>query len=363
MSAPSKQASEWVYDRVPVKTTRRLWRAGAAVLLLCGLVLPGGEARGEAEPEEVYESEPSDGEAEQVEAPNEEDEARLQARALAGEGLDLVAAGDYQAALGKLDAADRLVPAPTLKLEAARCLDRLGRMLEAAAKYREVIQFELVGDVPPVHREARSTAVAELAALQRQIPRLSIVLRTDATGMPEVRLDGAVLDAKERLREQRLDPGQHVVAATVGGLSASETVVIARGEQREVVLWLMRPAPPPPPAAPEATGSGWTTAGWIALGLGGAGLVAGGIAGAVVLARDDGLAERCPGNVCPPDAHDDARSFNTIRGLSSAGLIFGAVGVAAGVTFLLLAPAPSQPHAVSLSLEATGNGLGIRGSF
>ncbi|MEM9874426.1 MAG: hypothetical protein AAF928_06000, partial [Myxococcota bacterium] len=57
---------------------------------------------------------------------------RATARKLAGQAIALMDAEDYEAALDAFREADTLVPAPTLKIRIARCLDALDRMQEAA---------------------------------------------------------------------------------------------------------------------------------------------------------------------------------------------------------------------------------------
>src|ERR1700677_681378 len=58
------------------------------------------------------------------------------ARSIALDALALFDKGDFAAALEKFNRADDLVHAPTMSLNAARCLEKLGRLVEAHERYR-----------------------------------------------------------------------------------------------------------------------------------------------------------------------------------------------------------------------------------
>jgi hypothetical protein len=271
---------------------------------------------------------------------------RNQARKLAGEALDLFKAGDFDAALQKFTQADALVPAPTLKVRAARCLDKLGRMREAAERYREVIAIELKPFSPRVHIEAREEAVAELAKLIAATPRLTVLLAGETNAEPRVTIDAKSLGTAVG-QEQLLDPGFHSVTVTVGTIVVEKTVTLERGGSEKVVLGLP-PAPATaddpaasPVASPYGDGqatSGLATGGWVLTGLGGAGLAVGAI-GTALLYRDKGALEtQCPTGVCfsdDPAGVALSERFNRERVVASAGLIGGGVLAGAGVSLLV----------------------------
>ncbi|MBW2528042.1 MAG: hypothetical protein JRI23_27925 [Deltaproteobacteria bacterium] len=270
---------------------------------------------------------------------------RWTARKLGGEGMDLFAAGDYGAALEKFAAADELVPAPTLKLRIARCLDKLDRMLEAAATYRSVIETELDRRAPAVHRKARKDAVPELAALREQIPTVRVIVKGPGAETAAVTIDGESLPADALGKKHELDPGTYVIEAERldDGAVEKRQIVLSREQHEEVILRLPSDKTPGPTRTPEVAladddGAAWRLAGWIAVGVGGAALSVGSAVGVVVLVEEQDLLERCADRQCPPDAHDDAEQFDTLRIVSTVGLVAGGVGVAAGVTMLLLAP-------------------------
>jgi hypothetical protein len=272
---------------------------------------------------------------------------RSQALELAGEAMDLVDAGDFRAALGKFEQADGLVPAPTLKLEMARCLDRLDRLLDAAAKYREVIATELTSKSPAPHHEARKAAVKELQALLEQIPTLTVTVLGAGADDAGVRLGERTLEKSELGQKLSLDPGSYVVEAVAGERRDDEAVTLGRREHKQVALELEAPeVEPVEPVPVEADGGGLRAAGWVSIALGGAALSVGSILGVVVLTEESGLLERCPERQCPPEAHDDARAFDRMRIGSTAALIVGGAGVAVGIVVLLAAPSAQGDVAI-----------------
>jgi len=96
------------------------------------------------------------------------------------------------------------------------------------------------------------------------------------------------------------------------------------------------------------------THGWIAIGLGGALLVAGAITGGMALDLDADLEERCAGGVCQPEDHDDLDTRNSLATSSTVLLGAGALVAAAGVV-VLAAFAPREADAepaVSVSADA-----------
>lgn len=288
---------------------------------------------------------------------------RQAALKLGGEALDLYAAGDYAAALEKFQKADGIVPAPTLKLHVARCLDKLDRMKEAAEVYRDVIATELKADSPAVHREARKKAVPELAGLLEQMPTASVVVKGPGAAEAQLTMDGQSLDVSLVGEKMSLDPGHYRFDAVAGERKITREIDLARGQNERVVLHLPgNDEPDEPIVVPDEEEStmAWQIGGWAAVGLGGAGIVVGAVLGGLVLSEESDLEARCPNRQCPPSAHDDANSFDAKRIGSTIAFIAGGVFAAAGVTILLLAPSGSDAEA---SLMVGPGFVGLEGSF
>ncbi|MBI4701374.1 MAG: hypothetical protein HY744_09480 [Deltaproteobacteria bacterium] len=269
---------------------------------------------------------------------------RAMARKLAGEAIDLVKAGDCASASRKFDEADRLVPAPTLKIEAARCLAKIDRLLEAADRYRATIATELKPWAPRVHHDARKAAVPELAQLLEQVPSIEVTVE-GATGREVVVLvDGTRVDDASLGESRQVNPGTYTFEARSGIRLVSRQINLRRGEHAKVLLRLPPPSPDepagpaPPGAPPPAPGGPWRAVGWSAVAIGGAGLSVWSIAGLVAMGQEQDLLDRCAERKCPPEAHDDARAYATTKAVSTAGFVVGLVGLAAGTGILLFAP-------------------------
>ncbi len=270
------------------------------------------------------------------------------ARKLAGEALDLFKAADYSAALGKFEQAHRLVPAPTLAVRVARCLDKLGRMKDAGAHYRMVIALELKPFAQKVHVEAREDAVTELAKLNAATPRLTVVLSGPVRARGGVSVDGHPAEAA--LGEAwLLDPGVHEVSVTLDGAALSKTVVLERGKSERLEFRVPSPAEADGASATfDGTGTvpveknsrskSLDTAGWVLTGLGGAGLVVGALGTGLLYSHKATLDSRCPGGACysdDPVGVTLANAYNRERVVASVGWIGGGALSAIGVALLV----------------------------
>jgi hypothetical protein len=309
------------------------------------------------------------------------DSTRAAARKLGEEANALFAAGDYAAALDKYNRADALVSVPTLGVRAARCLVKLGRLVEASERYLAVTRMEVAPKAPKVHREALADAEEERRALLPRIPAVLIKVAGSSEGS-EVVLDGKPVPAALLGVEQPIDPGTHRVEVRRGDRVASQELSIAEGEKKQLSLTPPEAAPlaPQPATEPSAQtpgagiapdrgqpGSGLRTLGWVALGVGAVGVLAGTATGAIALANMSALDEDCPDRQCPPSQWDDVESYDKLRTYSTIGFTVGVVGLAAGTVLLLAAPSEKSARPATLrpwaGIDRNGAGVGLSASF
>src|SRR4051794_32634489 len=105
-------------------------RALSAILVLSALLV-GSPAQAQA----------------QAQTPVPADDApRNSARLLADEAKELFERGQFDGALDRYRRAEALVRVATLGVRIARCLDKLGRLNEAAEKYLAVLRVDLPKD-------------------------------------------------------------------------------------------------------------------------------------------------------------------------------------------------------------------------
>jgi hypothetical protein len=127
---------------------------------------------------------------------------------------------------------------------------------------------------------------------------------------------------------------QHVPAPDMEDAPPDEVAPVAEAPKVEV-----RPAPVAAADGPLDTGRTQRTVGWVALGVGGVGLVAGSVTGIMTLTSAcAGL--RGTGKTCPTS---DARAADTTGAISTVSFVVAGVGVAGGLVLLITAPSvPSK---------------------
>src|SRR3954451_17395062 len=101
-----------------------------------------------------------------------DDSSRAEARKIGYAGVEAFQAGDFATARDRLETAYQLLQVPSLGLWSARALAKLGKLVEADARYAQVIGLPTsVGD-EAIQEQARQDARNERAALARRIPSI-----------------------------------------------------------------------------------------------------------------------------------------------------------------------------------------------
>jgi hypothetical protein len=292
---------------------------------------------------------------------------RETARSLMQQGREAVAKGDLKEALKRFKGADDIMHVPTTALEVARTLVSLGQLVEARDFIAAIRQTQTRANEPQPFKDARAKADDLDASLNGRIPSLIITVKGAPDGQtPTVSVDGTDLPAGVVGLPRAVDPGHHVVLAKLATKAAQgegkQEVDVKEGEQKPVEVAMtvtLTPEPPAPaaaPAEPEAPPAPtishsptlWT---WVGVGLGGAGLVTGGVAGALSLSKKSSLNAECPNDVCAP-GNSDYSAANTFATVSTVGFIVAGVGAGVAVVTLLVghevpAAAPGEAPAAN----------------
>ncbi|MFO0611569.1 MAG: hypothetical protein U0414_03200 [Polyangiaceae bacterium] len=285
-------------------------------------------------------------------APTGDDVARAQA--LFDEARALARREEWTAACPLLEESQRLDPRPGTLLNLASCHEHTGRLALAWTEFREVLS-RAVQD----RREDRASIARErIPLIEARLAHLRIVLNdADAPGV-RVLLDGSVLGAASLGISLPMDPGHHVVRVEAEGRTPFGAEFDAsEGSSRDLVVDLAPvptateeapiapraslPRMPPDLGAPTTTTSppSLRIAGWITLGVGGVGVTLGAISGALALADDATVQERCTSATCPDDASLDAsRRLPLESHLATAGLVAGGALVVGGLVLALVGP-------------------------
>jgi len=336
------------------------------------------------------------------------EDARAAARALGYEGMTAYKAGRYAEALDKLQRAYSAVKVPSLGLWTARSLERTGRLVEAADRYLEVTRLAAEAGDEELQRAAVNAAAKERRELMPRIPTLQVRVQGRTRESVEVTLDGASVPPDRLGVAQRVNPGQHQVTGVSGQQRLVESVTLAEGDRRSVVLSFsadrgaapgVAPAPAPPPpqanpvaatppptapvasAPPPATQSGSSaeeetgmasrgaartqrTFGWVGIALAGSGVVIGSLAGSLMLLNkrelDDG---DCLDRVCGPAEHDRVTEYNIERTISTVAFVVAGVGLVGGTLLLVTAPAIDDDSEPAVAAWVGVGSAGVAGRF
>lgn len=262
---------------------------------------------------------------------------RMAARELALTGADAFDKQDYVTALDRFQRAEAVYRAPSIAVMVARCLARVGRVVEAVDKYEATRRMPLEPNAPEAFHRAVADANAEVDAVKARVARLQLRLPADAPPSTEVRLDDKPLPAALIGVDIPVDPGTHRITARAPGRAAfQDELLAAEGGRHELQISLhveSGAAPALEPSRDARRGRPPTLA--IALLAGGGVALAGGaVTGVVALGHKRHLDENCsPG--CPSNMADELDGFRLNRTLSYVGFGVGLAAAGAG-TYLLL---------------------------
>jgi hypothetical protein len=267
----------------------------------------------------------------------------------------LLAANDLEGALKRYQAADDLMHVPTTGIETARVLAQLGKLVEARTRAIEVAHSPVTAGEPEVFAEARARAVELAEALGSRIPSVVIQVTPSTTGSV-VKLDNAAIPQAALGLPFKVNPGQHSLSVSAPGFEpGQQTFRIAEGQTQALSLSLS-PAPNSAPsnAAPaaadvaaspdggaEPAGNPAFTRGVIALGVAGAGLGVGAVAGILTLGSVKSAKAHCDGNDCGPAAQSKVDSARTTALIADIGFGVGVVALGYGLFELIF----NQPEA------------------
>lgn len=318
---------------------------------------------------------------------------RAAARKIATDGVAALQQGNAELASQKLEKAFDLLPAPSIALWSARALVKRGLLVEASERYLQA------GRLPPsqgneqaVQAQAQKDAARELAELTPRIPKLVVLVEGAQPNEVSITLDGKVLSSALVGEEQPANPGAHKLTGVRGAERAEQAFTLSEAQKSQAVLRFQGPAPvpagapptsappgplpaspavtPPAPLAPSdaKSGSGTKTLAFVALGVGGAGLLVGTITGALALSKRGDLDDNpaCKGGRCLASAQSDVDSFRSMRTISSIGFIAGGVLAATGAVLLLSggsSPKKGERAAPAMALRLAPAHVSLTGSF
>ena len=222
------------------------------------------------------------------------------------EGRALVDQGETAKGCRKLEESQRLDPGGGTLLNVALCHEKEGRTATAWAEFTEALGIAKRDD----RAQRVELAEAHIAALEPMLSRLIIeVPSTSDLAELEIRRDGGLLRRAAWGTGMPVDPGEHQIeASSLGKTSWKQTVIVgAKSDVKTVSVPRLENAPVRP--APLALGHrvespvsearpGHAPAGWVALGLGAAGIGVATYFGLQAMSEQTTSDRYCTGSTC-----------------------------------------------------------------
>jgi hypothetical protein len=323
------------------------------------------------------------------------DADRATARALAREGYEAQKHEQYALAADRFERADALVHAPTLLLGLARAQVGLGKLVEAHETYRRILREPLPPGAPAPFTRAVADATREVGGVAARLAWVTLVVKGPSA--PAVLLDDAEVPTAALGVRLACNPGAHTLKVSADEFDdAHQSFAIAEGGEQTITMALrahphpvevavapaLAPVAPSPTitsgpsvtpapavtqgaastevaaAAPERSSSVQRAVGFTALGIGVAGLAAGGVTGVVALMKHASLSDSCPGGHCSSNYEGQVDTYRTLANVSTAAIIAGLASGVTGVVLLVTAP-----RATGVNVYASATSAGIAGSF
>lgn len=288
------------------------------------------------------------------------------ARSIGTEGLRLAETGNCEAAVDKLTRAERLFHAPTTLERLGECQVKLGHYVEGTENLRRVARERLGENAPAPFVTAQQHAKEALDAAMQHIAKLRVDVAGPAAGDVVLKIDGEAVSTASIGAERPIDPGKHTIEASAPGFKPTQTsVTIPDAGAKAIALKLERDLTvkivPHEEPRPESHSVRVLWPAGIALGIGGAGLILGGVWGGVAIGKKNDLVAACGGTSCPPAQHGAFDDLSTFATLSTVGFIVGGVAAAAGVVLFFVAPRKTVVE--SVALHASLGGATLVGTF
>jgi hypothetical protein len=264
----------------------------------------------------------------------------------------------------------------------------VGRLVEASETFAQISRTELAPNAPEPFRDAVESAPERAAAIRQRLSMLTVEVEGEDLEGAEVLVGGKPMPRAVWGTAFPVDPGPQHIEVAKGDRSVARDLHLGERGSEIVVLTLppaadvsaaSAPAPPPAPPAPAdpqpaaapppeqdaATGDWQRPAGWVAVGVGGVGLVVGSITGAMMLSKRGHLesSDACEDQLCYPEEHDTVDELNRLRPISTVGLVVGVVGLAGGATLLLTAPTRTEGTGTQVALRVGVGCASVEGTF
>jgi len=227
-------------------------------------------------------------------------------------------------------------------------------------------------DAPRSWKNALKDAATLLEEVEPKVAWLTIAVPNVAE--PEIRVDGQPIPAAALGVRRATNPGTRKIEVSAVGYAPRELRIdLEEGGEESIDVDLEplprdRAAPSPPRSSPrpepEEDTSNYVP--YVAVGVGGAALVVGSVAGILALKKHSELKDLCPGGTCPAEERSALDSYHRLGWVSGVGLAIGVAGAATGAVLLLRDRRARRPESAAferMELYAGPGAAGLRGTF
>jgi hypothetical protein len=301
-------------------------------------------------------------------------EEKETARAMMDAGHARREANDHERALAQFQGADAIMHVPTTGLEVAREQAALGLLNEARDTVRRVLRIPPAKDEPEAFRAARENARSLDDSLAKRIPALRIGVGGTMPDVPiHVTVDGTDIPVPALIAPFKVNPGHHILTATMAGNTIREEVDVTAGQTADAALNFAPPSNPaeaaPAPMRTDAVSAEenhpapiapWLR--WGGLGLALAGTGVGSVAGVMSIAAANTAEKSCVNNQCPPGTWSDIRSSRESAILSTVSFAVAGVGVALGVASFFVRGSTTSARGTAVARPRLTTWIGAAGS-
>lgn len=289
-----------------------------------------------------------------------DDEAKKKARDAFKQGAKALEDKDFERAISLLQQAESYFHAPTHLLYIARTQAAQGKLGAARATYRAVAEEQLPPGASQGFIDAKKAAADELTALEARMPKITLIVTPKP--LPRgvsVTMNGAPVPVADLTRTFIVEPASYVFEAKSPTLEAGRVTVDAAERTTTEVRLALHPIGQSNNESGSSvvvsTGSTWPVmkiAGMPLMILGGGGLIAGGVLGALHFVRRQEAEDKFQecGSSCQSETLDLDNQGTTFGNAAIGALVGGAALLTTGIVLFVLAPSPASDAAPPTSV-------------
>jgi hypothetical protein len=255
---------------------------------------------------------------------------------------------------------------PNARLYVGHCLQQLGRYVEAHRAFTAVVkQTTQRGDTK--YETTREAALAQLGLLEPRVAKVVVSMVEVPHGLA-VTLDGTPLEEKDFGSSIVVEPGMHKIEGSAPEMApVRRDISVEAGESKTTILTFkkLETAAAPVAESPAKVEVSTTpfplrTVGFVAGGVGVAGLTVFTVAGLMAKSTFNRMSDVCGSAGCSDPAQlDEIEKGRSQQTLANVGLVVGLVGLSAGAALVILGGKnQSAPPAATVAVSGTPGGGG-----